>query len=504
MTIFKILLFIIFEVLLVFSYIKIKTKKTALFKNIIFLLFQIVIITWFVPASYFSGTELAELEMNRIGIFDFFQLLFASFQFQYFIQILFLLVSVGALYGVLGTTGKYRAWIEKVANKFKRKEKIFLITVASLLALLTSAFDYGLMLFIFIPFLISIILTMGYDKITAVITTFGAMLVGTIGATYNENIIGSINAQIQGATNTTDIWFKIALLILSLAVLITYLVRAKITKTNKEEKTNEDIFIGEKNSNKYPVWPIYVIFIFIFIMLVLACTPWTTFNINLFTNVHKAVTEFTLSDISFLAKWLDGAKLTTEPFFGNIIGTITEFGSWYYAEMSVVCLISAIIIGKIYRKKLYDIFNSMADGAIKMIRPAALIIFAYTIVYFTGNTYFFGTIADKILSITQNFNIFTSTLVTSLGSLLHVDIVYVTNYVLPQTMGTFAGNESIVALITQSIYGVTMFIAPTSALILLGLSYLNINYKDWVKKTWLLTLALLSVSLVVVIAKALI
>ena len=503
MTILKFILFIIFEALLVLSYKKIKTEKTALFKNIIFILFQIVIITWFVPASYFSGGELAELEMNRIGIFDFFQLLFGSFQFQYFIQILFLLVSVGALYGVLGTTGKYRAWIEKVANKFKRKEKIFLILVASLLAILTSAFDYGLMLLIFIPAIISIILTMGYDKITAVLSTFGAMLIGTIGATFNENIIGTINSQIPSATNTTGIIFKIALLVLSLATLIVYLVRVKLTKTKKDDEI-EDLFIGEKSSNKYPVWPVYVMFIVIFVILVLACTPWTSFNINLFTNVHKAVTEFTLADISFLAKWFEGAKLTTEPFFGSILGTITEFGSWYYAEMSVVCLIAAIVMGKVYRKKLSEVFANMAEGALKMIKPALLIMLAYTVVYFTGNTYFFPTIADKILSLTKGFNVFTTTVATALGSLLHVDMVYVSNYILPQTVGMFAGSETIVALITQSIYGVTMFVAPTSALIILGLSYLNISYKEWIKKTWLLTLLLLAVSLVVVIIAALI
>ena len=538
MTILKIIILVIFEAFLVLSYMWIKPKKTALFKNIIYILLQVVIITWFLPASYFSEGELVELEMNRIGFFDFFQLLFGSFQFQYFIQILLLLVSIGALYGVLGTTGKYRAWIEKVANKFKRKEILFLIIVATVLALLTSVVDFGFTLFIFIPAIISIILAMGYDKITAILATFGAMIIGSLGATYNENIVGSINAQITDATYTTGIIFKIALLVLSLAALIFFLSKSKINKTKAEEKKIEkkedkkeakrsskkedkkeikvevkeeiknesihDMFIGEKTSNKYPVWPIYTILIVIFIILILALTPWTNFNINLFTNIHTKVTEFTLSDISFLGKWLKDAEFASEPFFGSILGTITEFGTWYYAEMAVICLIAAVVIGKIYGKKIYEIFTSMSEGAIKMLKPALMIILAYTVVYFVGNTYSFSMIADKILSITKNFNIFTTSIVSLLGSVLHVDMVYVTNYVLPQTLGTFAGHNNLVALITQSMHGVAMFIAPTSTLLLLGLTYLDIPYKDWIKKTWLLTLVLLAISLVVIIVSTLI
>ena len=81
-------------------------KKTGLFKIIMFTLLAIVVITWFVPASYFNSGELAELGKYRIGFFDFFQLIFGAFEFKYFIQIFIFLLSVGALYGVLAKTGK--------------------------------------------------------------------------------------------------------------------------------------------------------------------------------------------------------------------------------------------------------------------------------------------------------------------------------------------------------------------------------------------------------------
>ena len=52
-------------------------KKSGLFKIILILILVVSAITWLVPASYYSGSEIAELGMNRIGFFDFFNLTIA-------------------------------------------------------------------------------------------------------------------------------------------------------------------------------------------------------------------------------------------------------------------------------------------------------------------------------------------------------------------------------------------------------------------------------------------
>ena len=72
-------------------------KKTGLFKIIMFVLLGIVVATWIFSAGYFNEGELTDLGMYNIGFFDYFQLLFGSFEFSYFIQIFILLVSIGAL-----------------------------------------------------------------------------------------------------------------------------------------------------------------------------------------------------------------------------------------------------------------------------------------------------------------------------------------------------------------------------------------------------------------------
>ena len=119
-------------------------KKTGLFKIITFILLGIVLITWLFSASYFQNGELVELGMYQLGFFDFFQLLTSSFEFQYFLQILILLVSIGALYGVLNKTGKYRAWIERIVNNFRGAELIFLLMASFTIAGLNATLDLGL------------------------------------------------------------------------------------------------------------------------------------------------------------------------------------------------------------------------------------------------------------------------------------------------------------------------------------------------------------------------
>lgn len=464
-------------------------KKTGLFKIIMFTLLGILLVTWFVPASYFTDGNLSSLGMNRVGFFDFFQLLFGTFGFAYFIQIFILLVSIGALYGVLVKTGKYGALIEKIASKFEGKEQVFLIAAAFLIAALTSVFDYGLLLFIFIPAIISIILAMGYDKITACITTFGAILIGTIGTTLGYNIVGVINEQING-TLTTALPYKIGMFVLCFAALVVYLLKVKKTnKVDKEDAKTIDMFAGEKISNKYSVAPIIVIFSILFVLLIMGCTAWnSTFGINVFTDFNTKVSEVSIKGFAI---------------FGNLLGTVNAFGNWYYAEMTIMCLLAALLLGRFYRMKHRDMFSYMAQGAKNMLAPALMIVLVYAVIYFAGNTMFYPTIADFILKATSKFNIFFSTIAMILGSALHVDMLYVASYVIPQLAAQDV-NTTVLAVLIQGIYGVTMFVAPTSVILVLGLSYLNIPYKEWIKKTWKLALVLFAIVMVALILAAII
>ena len=60
-------------------------------------------------------------------------------------------------------------------------------------------------------------------------------------------------------------------------------------------------------------------------------------------------------------------------------------------------------------------------------------------------------------------------------------------------------NALIINLLAQGVYGATMFVAPTSIAVVLGLTYLNVSYKEWLKRIWKLALGLLAIVVVVII-----
>lgn len=477
-------------------------KKTGLFKITMFVLLGMVLLSWIFSASYFNEGELVDLGMYQLGFFDFFQLLFASFEFQYFLQILILLVSIGALYGVLNKTGKYRAWIDRIANNFKGAELVFLLIVSFTVAALTSIFDYGLLLFIFFPLIISIILAMGYDKIVACLTTFGAMLIGTIGNTLGYSTSYILSEQL-GIKIVDGMAYKLVLFVVSIAILFIFLAKAKRRKIVKNE--DDDMFLGEKSSNKYSIAPIIITFSLLFIIMVVGCTNWVkTFSFEGFETLHEKITTWEINVPTFNIS-IDEVtcEMVKTPIFGKIIGNVSALGNWYYAEMSIVCLMAALFVGMFYKIKLSDRFEYMADGAKKMLKPALLVVFIYAVVYYAGNSMFYPTIAKYILGLTSKFNIAFSTLTMILGSFLHVDVLYLTSYVTPQIAAQDV-NPIIISILSQGIHGVTMFIAPTSATIALGLAYLGVPYKEWVKRTWKFALLLLATVLAVTIAAMLI
>lgn len=476
-------------------------KKTGLFKIITWMLLVIMVLTWIFSASYLSvDADIAEMGFEyKIGFFDFFQLLFGSFSFAYFMQIAILILSVGALYGVLKKSGAYRSFVERIAEIFKGRELAVLIIVAFLIAVLTSVFDFGFSLFIFIPFIIAIILAMGYDKITACLATFGAMLVGTIGSTIGYGTTGQINSMLGVELNNAII-FKLVLFALSFVVLVFFLYKA--TRNKKINSEDAELFLGEKVKTKHHIFPIFIVLGVLCLFLILGCTNWEgTFGIEFFNNIHDKITEFA-PKLPFIHITTNGFEYGMEEtaIFSSILGkSIAALGTWSYGEMAVLAIIAAIILGLGYRLKLSGTFEAMYEGAKQLMVPALLVVLAYTVVYFCGNTMFFTTIETSILSLLSKFKvatIFTSTISIALGSLFNVDIIYFINYVLPAVMSTI-NNTAVVSLLSQGIYGVTMFVAPTSALLVLGLSYLGISYKEWLKKTWKFVLILLALVLVI-------
>ena len=467
-------------------------KKNCLLKVIGIVALIIMILSWIIPASYYSGSTVIDLGTMPIGIFDILSYPFLSF--QYFIQTVIFLFTVGAFYGVLEKTGKYRNILEKIVKRLKGKEQIFIVILTLVITALSSMLGLNLMLFVFIPALIAIILLMGYDKISAFLITIVPMFVGIIGSTYSIYINGYIN-QVVGITDFgNDMLSKIALLVISYVVYIMFTLAytKKVKKAKIEEETDNIAFIGEKKQVKKASWPIITVFAIIFALLILAPTPWTdVFNVEFFTNLHELIQNWTIGEYTIGA---------------NLLGYIKEFGKWTYLEISMVVFSAALLIGCIYKQKFSEIIDNMLYGLGKMIKPALLVTFSMIIIIITAYRPFYITITDYVINLSDNFNIFLTSLITIIGSVMNGEMIYLAQSSIPLIAGTFPATEAInsLAIITQSLYGLTMFFAPTSTMLVLGLSYLEIPYGEWLKKSWKLLLELFVIIVTIIIISVLI
>lgn len=220
-------------------------KKHNTVKVVLVTLLVFVLLTWILPAAYFQGSY---IEQGRVqmGIFDLFS--YPTTALSYFGYIALYLLVVGGFYGILNKIGAYRTLLDKLATAFKKHGKIAVSVIMVLLAVITSICGLQLGLIMFFPFLIALILLMGYDKIVAALTVVGSTMIGVAGSTFaysNTNVIMStLSLDIN-----SNMLVKVIILVLGLALLIFNTIRY-IIKLEKPAKKESKATVAASKSTK--------------------------------------------------------------------------------------------------------------------------------------------------------------------------------------------------------------------------------------------------------------
>lgn len=465
-------------------------KKQSMFKAILIAILSVALLTWLIPTGTVSGTEVIADGLTRIGLFELIKYPIVSF--QYFGNIVLFIFGVGAFYGLLTKSGKYSLAINKIVKSLKGKEKFLLVGITVFFAVLTAVCGFNLAAFALIPLFITLLIAVGFNRMSAFLATFGATIIGVVGSLYNPGVNTFINSVTQVTEYNTDILVKVIFLVVTLGVYIYFMfkyasdIKKNIAK-NKIEEENKDVFELAERSKKGSTGVIAILSIMI-IVLIVAVFPWSkVWGIEFFANMTDSI-----------LKWEFGGHA----LFGYLFGNVTAFGSWAYEEILVLLAITAIIIASMSKMKFDDILDGLFSGVKKMVRPVIAVSLAYTVLVLAVYYPFFTTIEGWIIGLVADFNVLaivTSSLTTILGGTLYIDIMYSTQQVLPFMIGVYPESSNIIALIFQSMTGLTMLIAPTSALLILGLEYLEIPYTTWIKFIWKLVLTLFIIVLIILI-----
>ncbi len=498
-------------------------KKGSLFKILGIVILAYAILSWIIPAASSLGGDLKAAERMQTDLFGLIKVPFESF--GVFASVILFVVLVGVFYAILEETGVYEKALEKLAKKFNGREKIVLIAIISIVAVISSITGLEVGMFITFPFIISLLMLMGYDKLTALAATVGATVIGIYGSTISGvmyNVSNQVTSSVAyGIGSTTykaslfsGIVVKILLLLLGLAALIFFTLRhankvkavvkeeKKEEKTKKEEKKSskkanskkEEVVVKEEKPKK--LWPLYTVLCVMLVIIILGTIDFEALGVSIFTKFDE---------------WFKGVKIFGFPLFGKLFGDIPALGTWgsfdnlssgvRFTGYSFIMIIGSLILAAIYRIGPSRYFDAMTRGIKDYIIPGILTALAYSVFIFTVYYPVFNTIGTWLVSLTKSFNVALSGLFSMISSVLYSNPFYAAGYGVTY-LAQAAADVKVFNLITimyTNLYGLMMLIAPTSVLLLTTLAITEVSYKDWIKYIWKLFLALFVVSFVVLI-----
>ena len=462
-------------------------KKHGLLKILSIILLIIVLLSYLLPGR--RGA------VDYIGIADLLSNYF-SIVLQNFAPIALFVIAVGGFYGVLNKTSSYKKLLDNIVTNVKPMGKRFVFITIILFAFVAALTGITMPLFVFVPLVMTIILLLGYDKLVAFSATIASMLVGYVGGIFtnfinpNSGISNTYETFVGLESKFANVFPKLLLLFAGVALLVYFVDRhikqVEEKKVKYELEDNSELLIAEVKGKYKDIktWPLITILLLTFIILVIGIVPWNAlFNISIFSEFHT---------------WLVGLHIKEFYIIPNIISaSLPALGEWngsgnpmnVYIYTSMLLVFVTFVVALLNKMKLNDTIDNYLEGAKKMLPSAALITIAYVILVCAFNNGFLETIISNY----GKFNYGVSSLLVILGCILNVDITWITISAFSPIIGLIT-DESIypsVAILFQGIYGIFSLVGPTSLILILGLSYLDIPYTTWLKYIWRFVLYLI-------------
>lgn len=533
-------------------------KKHNAIKVILVTTLICVILTWIFKAAYFQS-EFVDQGLVQMGLFDLFSYSLTSL--SYFGYVALYMICVGGFYGILNKIPAYHKLVSGISNKMSKHSVVWLSVMIVLIGIITSVCGLQLGLILFFPFVATIVLVMGFDKIVVALTLVGSSMAGIIGTTTGYSNVGLLNSYL-GTDVTNNIPLKIAILIVALFLVILntvlYIRRnnkvvsvKKVEKVSEESTKEEKIKVVEvkekeavkesnskkkevskkttktgskstskstkksgskksssksKNNNKAAVLDEEVIMI---------KNEKFDNKVKVWPLVIGLVILFVVMILAFIP-WSDvfgfngmataseavkGFKIFKFELFGKLLGSFNTFGDWMITDMFLPMTFVIILLAIIYKVKINDLFDGFAEGAKKALLPALTSLLVYVVLVI--NTYhpFQLTFYKAILGIGggAKLNVFTTTFTAILSSLFNVEPSYAFQAFVPYLTSIVTNQDvyPVIEIISQAMYGFTMIFAPTSVVLMAVISALEIRYKDWLKAIWKLLVELLVVLLII-------
>jgi len=472
---------VVLAIAALFAVLTCKSKNSDLFKWIGIAIFIAFCLTWIIPYGYFQSGTFYEYSMKRLGLTDIPSVLYYGVYFC--LTTVIYLFTVGGLYGVLSKTKSYQALVKKTSKFVKGKELPVSIILMVLFVGLTSIMNSPLALIVFVPFVVSVLLNAKFDKLTTMGLTFGSILVGTLAATYGTDGLYWFNNYLSITDINVGLTYRLIIAVTALVLFVAYNIFRvlKMAKKNRINDLESDTFAIAEVKGKVKTWPAIVVLSFLFVVVVLGFVGWeASFGIEIFTKFHKWLTELTIGEDFAIFSYILG-------------GGAVAFGGFEISTLITIVLVLTGVIALMNRMNLKDFADSYAEGFAKMGKPVCLYTLTYVLFMISYMSPFMAAASDWAMGLTKNFNPFITTITGFVTSIFHADLGYTSYIVGSALQTTYAANFDLAHTLYVATYGLVQVLAPTSGVLLLGLSYLKIDYKSWFKYIWMFAVAMVVV-----------
>lgn len=476
-------------------------KKHNLFKILMMCFFAYVILTWLIPTGSYSNGELQLGSVTPLGLFDLFRSPLTVI--ANFVHYGMIVLAIGGLYGVMNKTGVYGKMVDSVVKAFKGKEVVFLSVVVAVISLLTSVFGLNFLMFSLMPLVVSILMEMNFSKLNSLLAAVGPIFIGTMASTFNLEVSG-YQQYFLGIKLGTNVIISFIFLAVLVAALVFYIlktqkvpakksVKSETRKAKKEvkavvEEVKENIPLLTKGNKKKSVLPLAIIFALGFVVLLVGMFNWGyIFNVDVFNKLHTSISDVDINGFAIIS---------------NFIGSTSALGLWDTYSLVIILVMESVLLGWLYNLKLDEIIDGFLDGLKAMVKPAFYVILASVVMMavLTASSNIVVPITHWIMKLGNGFNVFTSMLSAVVSSLFFNDYTQALYVASPVMQATMAQNMlPVSAFIYQVIQGISFFVLPTSALLVGGLVYLDIPFKEWIKHIWKFALYILGIGIAVII-----
>ena len=396
------------------------------------------------------------------------------------IEIAVFILTVGCFLGVMGKTGAIDAGIAAIIRKLKGREKLLIPILMCAFALGGTTFGMAEETIAFYPLLLPVMLSAGYDAITAVAVILLGAGAGVLGSTVNPFATG-IAAGFAGVSLGEGIVLRLVILAASLVVAIFFVmrygerVRAHPEKSLLRRQREGDIrrFVTAQTPDAAVMTPrrraALILFGLTFAVMIYGVIPFEDMGITLL------------------------------PTLG-----------WWFLELSALFWVASVVVGLVYGLPEVDIAEGFVHGAGELLGVSFIIGISRGITVVMNN----GGITDTILHWGEES-------LTGVGRVPFVLVSYliylVLSFLIPSTSGLatlsmpimapladFSGvGRDLVITVFQSASGLVNLVTPTSAVVMGALAIGRVPYHQWLKFVWKLLVLFLLLSILLMVLQVL-